>query len=894
MNTPNPPSATVSNPPPDARDNSSRNTRFPHRDRDDGDSADDAWSGQESVDNGKGDNDDRSAASHGLKRKRPQTISCELCKQRKVKCDRAQPSCGWCTRNGQICEYKERKKPGLRAGYGKELESRLDRLERIISTQAQLIETHLIDRHNDRDNASAQLHHRSPSSLVSEARSSPRVALRPQDTPNTDTSRRPRAGIASSQASMPMQFNGVNSALHQRVPAGMGSPVALSQLINTPQQPRGDQAHPVRFEGPNPLYSPTECSAPDPDLPPYDLLYNLVDLYFEHVNTWCPILHRRTTLDTFFGPTPLGVEDRMLLYAIVAVTIRFSKDSRLDKKNEKRFHDNAKQKVLLYGLESSSIKALQALVILALDLVGSSNGPPGWKLLAVICRSVVQIGLSVETTSNLAANWYPSIYTLRANVLPEPHTWIEDESRRRLFWEVYILDRYATITTAFDFALNENDIDRKLPCREEFFNKNHMVETQYFVPHPRTDYSGPRENIGSWGFYVEVIGILSRIHLFLKRPVDIGSLTDVEEWQDMYRRLDDELTRWESSLPKEYASDNALRLLMSKANKTVNCGWAMLHATYQTAIIRLHSSAAYPTTRSAIFTPSYSAIQRCLLAVQAIHTLTTFVVDHGILDKVGPTFAFTLWVCARLLLVHGSTVAHTLKPEMYFFVKTLRDMGHYWQVAERYSSILQRVLDEYCDFEQNRDILTAGEQPGTPSAVKILADMRRCAFDLDFLITRQPRATLNAEATRANVPARPSNAMPAMPATRTGGLQDAEYLDLFGFFNYPRLPQYTDSLAQQAAVAAQPVMADAAMSSTPNHQPAQPATNAANGNGNGNGNGRPMDYSKFNSVNNAASTMESVSGNSIPLNNIFPGQEFNITNYLVPTPETDWLFSNER
>ena len=42
--------------------------------------------------------------------------------------DRAQPSCGWCTRNGQLCEYKERKKPGLRAGYGKELEQRLGML----------------------------------------------------------------------------------------------------------------------------------------------------------------------------------------------------------------------------------------------------------------------------------------------------------------------------------------------------------------------------------------------------------------------------------------------------------------------------------------------------------------------------------------------------------------------------------------------------------------------------------------------------------------------------------------------------------------------------------------------------------------------------------------------
>lgn len=50
---------------------------------------------------------------------RPISVSCELCKQRKVKCDRGHPTCGWCQRNNQLCEYKERKKPGLRAGYGR-------------------------------------------------------------------------------------------------------------------------------------------------------------------------------------------------------------------------------------------------------------------------------------------------------------------------------------------------------------------------------------------------------------------------------------------------------------------------------------------------------------------------------------------------------------------------------------------------------------------------------------------------------------------------------------------------------------------------------------------------------------------------------------------------------
>ena len=106
-------------------------------------SAAESWSGADSENDFVGSND---SSARALKRKRPLTVSyvapaeetrrpndpssCELCKQRKVKCDRMQPSCGWCTRNGQRCEYKERKKPGLRAGYGKELEQRLGKPQR--------------------------------------------------------------------------------------------------------------------------------------------------------------------------------------------------------------------------------------------------------------------------------------------------------------------------------------------------------------------------------------------------------------------------------------------------------------------------------------------------------------------------------------------------------------------------------------------------------------------------------------------------------------------------------------------------------------------------------------------------------------------------------------------
>lgn len=326
-----------------------------------------------------------------------------------------------------------------------------------------------------------------------------------------------------------------------------------------------------------------QLNTPEHDFPPYDLLFTLVDLYFKYINTWCPILHRRTTIDALFGPSTLNVADRILLHAITATTLRFSTDKRLTPESRERYHEISKQKVLLYGLENSSVRSLQALVILALDLVGSSNGPPGWNLLALITRSVVQLGIAVEATSSMISPQYPSIYTLRAMVLPDPKDWIEEESRRRLFWMVYILDRYATVATAFEFALDEREIDRKLPCRDEFFNRNQVVETRWFKPAERTGYSPHKqENMGPFSYYVEVIGLLSRIHQFLKKPVDISSMDDVGKWQSEYRQLDNSLNTWKYSLPPEY--NNFVHSLTggNKTASSVYCGWIMLHAAYNT------------------------------------------------------------------------------------------------------------------------------------------------------------------------------------------------------------------------------------------------------------------------------------------------------------------------
>lgn len=163
--------------------------------------------------------------------------------------------------------------------------------------------------------------------------------------------------------------------------------------------------------------------------------------------------------------------------------------------------------------------------------------------------------------------------------------------------------------------------------------------------------------------------------------------------------------------------------------------------------------------------------------MESITALCACTRENGLLTKLGPPFAFSLWVAARVLLVHGSTIDHRVDPSINLLVSTLRDIGQHWEVGTRYADLLSRVLHEY--QESQRAPAGVNGERVTPSTVKILQDMRRCAFDLDFLISKQPKL---------HSTTRPASVTPA----RTPGPNEFEYLDVFDFFNMPRLPVSMD------------------------------------------------------------------------------------------------------
>ncbi|PGH34803.1 hypothetical protein GX50_02363 [[Emmonsia] crescens] len=689
------------------------------------------------------------------KRKRlPITTSCELCRTRKVKCDRAEPSCGWCTRNGRVCVYRERQRPGFRAGYGRELEQKINRLEAMLQLLGRRLELHIVEHESERDS-------RPPPP--------PHLASNQQEfAPNSELRRSAPTDISSQEPSASTESRRLDGAGYERMQFSRPSgPISVQSLMNanaleSTHQPASSGTIGLTTGGVHETIS-------EPDLPPQDTLYTIVDLYFKHVNPWCPILDRKATLDRLFGLSVSNEAGRILLHAIVRTTLRFYKDPNLTLKWREQYHTISKHKILLYAFEHTSIDALQALMILALDVLGKSYGPQSWTLLSMIVRNVMQLGLGTERRMSLGPPSYQSAGTLQEFALPQPTSWIENEGRRRLFWMTYILDRYACVDAGSDFMLDEQQTDRPLPCRYDLFSKNQPVETRRFIGPERPEITVNRpENLGSFSYHCEVLRILSRIHKFLRNPIDIGSPADVEKWQATYRELDRELDRWLYNLPDDYSRIS--QLCHSSPTSRIS-NWIMLHAAFVISVLRLHSCAAYPTVRSHIFSPSFNAMQRCIAAVESLREIVQDVVNTGMLDLLGPHFAFSLWVSARVLLVDASVTNTDINANVWFFMSTLEKMGQFWGVARKYAQILERILHEYQETKR-----AASMTPSTPasshspplSGPKSLTDMRRNAYDLSILLAQRSASALHP------------------PSVKVPSPNELEYYEVFDFFNYPR------------------------------------------------------------------------------------------------------------
>lgn len=162
-------------------------------------------------------------------------------------------------------------------------------------------------------------------------------------------------------------------------------------------------------------------------------------------------------------------------------------------------------------------------------------------------RTVEQLQLSVEDEETAQS---AESLIKRMAFLPPAKSWIERE-RRRVFWNVFLMDRFCSIATGWNFSLTSADVRRRLPCEGALWEEGQPLATPtpYFgvadtssgratLPMRRPELEN-QASIGGFAYCIEASESLSLVtSFFLRHAVNVSNVQEVQMWLVRFKELD--------------------------------------------------------------------------------------------------------------------------------------------------------------------------------------------------------------------------------------------------------------------------------------------------------------------------------------------------------------------
>lgn len=178
----------------------------------------------------------------------------------------------------------------------------------------------------------------------------------------------------------------------------------------------------------------------EPQLPSPKLLNDIVTAYFLHVHPWIPMVHQARFLQRFSDDQ----ERKQLHIVLHAITIAASKFL-LDAQAFNRSTEGIRKWVVATAMDCLSLESLQALIILAFNDIGNGNAAQAWSIVGSLTRTVEYTQLAQEQEDG---EYRPFCQPYAS--LPPTSSWTEVEERRRVFWNVFLLDRFCSVTMGWN------------------------------------------------------------------------------------------------------------------------------------------------------------------------------------------------------------------------------------------------------------------------------------------------------------------------------------------------------------------------------------------------------------------------------------------------------------
>ncbi|PIL25446.1 transcription factor [Ganoderma sinense ZZ0214-1] len=491
-------------------------------------------------------------------KKRKLQRACDYCRTKKIKCDGSDmPNnrCSKCISRRMECTYLLGQNNNYPRSYVEDLESRLERMERLMNKLLpdKDIEKELDDHASDRDlsnaltPASERSHAsssrveipRTPSSLSVVPPTPPSAADVSQDAQSdeeeeeaTELDKELAEGMRKlSMHSPPQRYHGKSSGL-----VFIRSAMALKNEVapEYPPPPSRDGQHSWLknfVENDFPVL-------PSSAFPPPDLLSTLVDLFFAHMNSHYPVLHQPTFTASIaagehlrnggFGATVL------LVCAIGARFTRPEQEPRVLLDGEAHYHSAGWRWFLaVAGMRKMSfapakIYDLQIYALMALFLQGSTAPQSTWPVIGAGIRMALDVGAHRK-----------KMYS--------PRPTVDEELWRRSFWLLVLMEWMIGYGLGRPSSIHDEDFDIGLPteCDDEYWL---TPEGEPLFQQP----PGKPSKVTAFVCMLRMCQILAfamrTIYATNKSRAQLGHAD--QQWeQRIVADLDSALNKWSDSLP---------------------------------------------------------------------------------------------------------------------------------------------------------------------------------------------------------------------------------------------------------------------------------------------------------------------------------------------------------
>ncbi|KAJ4347335.1 uncharacterized protein N0V89_011276 [Didymosphaeria variabile] len=370
-------------------------------------------------------------------------------------------------------------------------------------------------------------------------------------------------------------------------------------------------------------------------------------------------------------------------------------------------------------MDNLCLESLQALII------GDGNAAKAWSIIGSLTRTVEYSQLAQEREDT---EYQPLCQPFE--VLEHTSNWTELEERRRIFWNVFNLDRFCSVAMSWSTSLTSADVHRRLPCDGHLWRKEQGVTTPYFgiwdksagrMGYPigfLVEDDGPpsrpnvnpipdaaslqnpkladMSNVGAFAYRIEATESMSRVvSYFLQPKVGMRSQQEISAWLTRFKELDLRLVHWKMLLPQKWKSNPN----MTRPVPLMDPNLTLAHVTHNTSMILLHQLIAYPPFhwpfRSRL--PSSCSIEACYSAGIEIATITQrYLANSPQGCPVASQFAFCIFIAGRMLLVHWrSHTDNELPNDFWSLVQCLEEMSKRWTGLSSVPSDEQNLSGQY-------------------------------------------------------------------------------------------------------------------------------------------------------------------------------------------------------